>query len=1644
MTQAKYIANKLSIIVPCYKVEEYIKECLDSLLHQTYQDIEVIMVDDGSPDHTGDILDEYAQKYANFKAIHTENGGLSAARNAGLPYVTGEYLAFVDSDDVVPLDAYEKMVGSLQQTHSDLATGFVNRFNSEKTYPSILHKKAITGTFYKTNIKEHPELVYDTTAWNKVYKSQIFIDNDLKYPVGLTYEDIPVSLRYHLLSQNVDIIADDIYHWRVREGTNQSITQKRTNLKMFRDRLETLKLAQKALEECHASTNVKMAFYRKVISMDLPIYLNGFQNADEKTLFSFQELIFEYLKSFDLTLLNTLNVKQQIQYHALLNGDFAAFKKYGFQYNNIGRVTLKNDKYVYENNSINQAIVKKVNVTNAFCQTKILNILMHEQEVIIRGELNIKQFAKLVKPHFNFKVNVINVSNGKTCAIKGDFKKKNHRRHILWKVPYYYFNLSLNYAELLQNLGNGTWKIEIVGSDHNLKLLTNLGNPVEESNLRLPTKAIMMRQIKHFAYLSFNNAETLEIKVSDNEVNDEQLSHMPWISDFTLNSNELKFNALVPANLKDIGFSLVNKGQKYVGRVQVLKNVSNEIQYEVQFNVNDLKMLDGKYNLIMQNAENKGRYHFAYPLRTSSEVIKGLGKVLTINRKKDDNLTISLFNHYARVKELTLKPKELNIQGQVPSFITAADKISLTMLSKDKSETYADLPIARDNKGNFTIDLALYENNQPIYKAETYKLFIDIQKNGQEIRMPILGTKTATNVKYKKSQFKLSTDSNDQLQLDIIQRWSWIDNTERKRLLGYYLCYPLMRLLPIKKNIIIFESFWGRAFDDNPKAIYEYWYQHYPEYQFIWPVTDMSIKIDGPAKKIMRLSLEYWYYLAVAKYFVQNTNMPNNYAKRAGQIEVETLHGTFMKKMGFDEPKMRHSSAKGQRDFSRRNQRWDYLISPSKYMDEKVRDAFVYRNKILKTGFPRTDILIQKNNSTFINNKKQELNIPLDKKVLLYAPTYRQVGKVDFELNLKQMREKLGNQYVVLVRLHHLMANAIDIHQFEGFAYDMSSYPDIADLYLISDVLMTDYSSVMFDYGYLKRPMIFFAYDLAWYLNDTNRGVYLDYVKTVPGPIVANTQEIIDQLSDLDALKNAYHDKLHQFYDDFCTYGRLGDASKKTVETLINNADMNTQGETGFMANKLARLLHVSNISLAFFNFFGQRLKNQNIIIFESNHGKNANGNPLAMYNYLVKHNPVFELLWVTDASHEQYFKEQNLKYINRNTLKGILKLARASYWVTDRQFPNNWKKPRGLKLIQTTPGTAIKRLGNDVLADYLPGQTIYQYQKSQVIAGRRDNYVLAGNIQDAWHKKEAYRLTNNQVVMSGNPATDELLKISVDKIKNIKKDLGIADNVKVILYEPTWRDNEIVNVDQYGVKNPLNLKQISQQLPANTIMLFKYHEDVELGIPDFTDYHNLKNVSNYVNNNDLLAIADVLISDYSAVIYDFALLNKPMIFYAYDLSQYQLNIHGLYPDDYEALVPGSVVKDENQLINAIINWHNGEYDYQVKLSSFNQKYNKFNDGQAAKKAWNVIFKREKYQVKAMKNYPEQISVKNGAMMWDGVYGLSETKFIGNIDLKYSSEKMFDVLNAKVIIDPINEIEFGYPYYQIKTGDNMVWVKGQN
>lgn len=194
MSQEKAL---ISIIIPVYKVEKYLEKCIQSVINQTYENLQIILVDDGSPDNCGKICDEYAKKDHRIEVIHKSNGGLSDARNKGLEIAKGEYIGFVDSDDYIEADMYEVLYNLLKQYNADVSICNFYTVSQEK----IAIKNADNGIKEYTRIEILKEILLDNNiqsyAWNKLYKKDLF--DEIKYPVGKKYEDMGTT--FYLLEK---------------------------------------------------------------------------------------------------------------------------------------------------------------------------------------------------------------------------------------------------------------------------------------------------------------------------------------------------------------------------------------------------------------------------------------------------------------------------------------------------------------------------------------------------------------------------------------------------------------------------------------------------------------------------------------------------------------------------------------------------------------------------------------------------------------------------------------------------------------------------------------------------------------------------------------------------------------------------------------------------------------------------------------------------------------------------------------------------------------------------------------------------------------------------------------------------------------------------------------------------------------------------------------------------------------------------------------------------------------------------------------------------------------------------------------------------------------------------------------------------
>lgn len=269
---------KISVIVPVYNTSQYLEEALMSVLNQTIvDDIEVLMIDDGSCDDSRYIIERFALDYENFHAFHKSNEGQGIARNFGLDMAKGKFIHFLDSDDYVAPDAYEKMYELAESGNYDFVVGDVLRFGLYNNWQDQLFKHAFKGldgdVAFKT-IDEHPDFVWDSLVTSKLFRKEFLKRNNIDFlNKKIFFEDVLFSFESYVKSSNFCYLDHVVYHWRLR-SENSSVTQQLNSMINFKDRLEIIGHLIDLIKSNNLSDLVKNRIYEKWLLHDLKIYIN--------------------------------------------------------------------------------------------------------------------------------------------------------------------------------------------------------------------------------------------------------------------------------------------------------------------------------------------------------------------------------------------------------------------------------------------------------------------------------------------------------------------------------------------------------------------------------------------------------------------------------------------------------------------------------------------------------------------------------------------------------------------------------------------------------------------------------------------------------------------------------------------------------------------------------------------------------------------------------------------------------------------------------------------------------------------------------------------------------------------------------------------------------------------------------------------------------------------------------------------------------------------------------------------------------------------------------------------------------------------------------------------------------------------------
>ncbi|PSK92948.1 CDP-glycerol:poly(glycerophosphate) glycerophosphotransferase [Murinocardiopsis flavida] len=1151
----------LSVVVPIYNVERYLEECLRSLAGQSLADLEVIMVDDGSPDSSAAIAERFAADDPRFVLVRQPNAGLGAARNRGIDTAAGEYLTFVDSDDVIPPYAFGAMVNRLRESGSDFASGNVHRLNELGTHQSPMHRKIFRTEGRRTHISERETLLIDRLATNKVWRRSFWDTHKLRFPEGVLYEDVSVVIPAHFLAEAVDVLTVPVYLWRERPSDDKSITQDRLHIKGLQDRFRAVRevsdfLRERGLDEGRRNWDAT------ALGSDLRIFMQVLDDAGEEFRAEFLRLGNDYLDTVDPATLPRLKSIERLKWHLVRRSmlpellEVLTFNKSVEQ--RKARAVRHGTRYYSEypfKDDPAAAVPREVYRLDGelVIRQKAERIEWRDGRLVVTGRACLRSLRPNRRIQQYMRAWLVNPETGARVRVPVTAHRANE--YLLppdaatARRDWGGYEISIDPAKLRTSGGYapGSWFVELWMLNRGIVRRARLGKPQPGAPQRPAahevapgvwvrpgwqgTDGLRLDVDPLRAQLTGHRTDGGELELTgvlgtgSGDATGLRLTRLPgdhWI-DIALDPAE-------PAAKGGAGFSarvaLADLADGFAERSAIAGGPAASERW-------DLRLLHGDRvgaRLSLADTAEEGRYHGAH------------GEA-GVERESAGWALVRMGRAHPVITEAGWDGDRLTVAGV---FHDSGAGLSLVVRAQGRMEEHV-VPLTLDDS---RFRVSLRPTALPAFGAEVplgpggYRFsvrrtlgpdtFEDRFARVAHALLPELPARTevggrAVSVDAVRYDVPVLTVGSA---LPPAEQGAYAQQRLRERV------YPRLREQPVAPGAL-FESYSGKQYSDSPRGIYEELRRRSPDFPASWIVRERQIALPEGLTEVPHTGRGYFEGLARSEHVVTNAHLPTWFAKRPGQTVVQTWHGSMLKRIGFDIERVQFASRDYHERLAREVAQWDYLVSPSPWATPILRRAFRFEGEILETGYPRNDLFHAPERDALTERVRERLGLPAGKKVVLYAPTWRDDKfysrgkyKLDLHLDLQAMQRRLGDDHVLLVRRHPNIVDRVP-NTGGGFVHDVSTYPEIQELFLVADVLITDYSSLMFDFANTGRPMLFFTYDLADY-RDNLRGFYFDFGETAPGPLLETSDQVIDALRDIDAVHAAHADRYEAFTAQFC------------------------------------------------------------------------------------------------------------------------------------------------------------------------------------------------------------------------------------------------------------------------------------------------------------------------------------------------------------------------------------------------------------------------------------------------------------------------------------------------------------------------------
>ena len=1093
------VPPRLSVVVPFYNTADQLGDCLTSIAGQTMTDLAVIMVDDGSTDGSADIAAAQAAADSRFTLLRVRNGGPGSARNHGVAAAAGELLAFVDADDLLPPDAYATLVGVLDAGTSDFVCGGVLRLTTAGLAPSGLHDQAIRTRKLGTHISRSPELCYDISVWNKLFRRSFWDDAGLRFPEGMLWEDLVAMTKAHVLARSVDVITDPVYHWRDRDKGAPSITQSRTSIANFRDRITALGMIDDFLRD-RATPALLRHHQHKALVNDLWLYVRDLPQTGSDYQREFVTLAGGYLRQVDKRVSAAQPTTRKLAYYLIASGRQADLVDYA--------------RWLTANPGRTPPMVRSFGVLRA--------------DLPLRTEWG-KARRGAAPP-----------------GLTSEERQRRARRE----------------GGALKRPGKRG-----PGAPGVIPLAGTAGGRPPGPASRVPGRVFRPRWRELDPQVQVDS-----ISPDGRSLVIEGSAYVPSM-DIARRSNASKLVLLVP---RTRGRPPILLPARSVRRPDVT-HASGQSRYNYDwagfrcqvhprwFGIAG-RWLTGEWDCFVlvrgRSVWRPARLHTPGPHAEHPQPISVAPGVNFGARWAGRRLRLWLTRESPVISQGWTADGALVLRGTLPDPTADASAHQVVLRHLDGWTRHV-VPVTGAADAADAASRAGFDVEVPVAAMDVYGDRVPLSDGRWSIELlgdppePIAATTDTREVRAGGKTFRCVPGDRGGLILRVGPELRPIERGRIRRRLLRDLYYPLQRRLPLRDSVL-FVSFDGHSCTDSPLAIADELRRRGDRRERIWAVRDRSVPVPADAKPVLIGTADYFAALGRSRYLIANDHLAQPHRGRPGQRYAQTWHGTPLKRLGYDIVKPAFASGSRFFDFMAGDvAQWDLLISPNPFSTPIMRQAFKYAGEISETGYPRNDALLVGQTPAKTEQTRRRLGLPAGKRVAMYVPTWRDnqhdgaVYRFDLRLDLASARRRLADDYVVLIRGHHLMAGWELAAAQPGFVVDVTSYPDVNDLLGLTDVLITDYSSVMFDFAPTGRPMLFFTYDLKQY-RDQLRGFYFDFEAAAPGPLLATSDEVVEALADLDAVAASYRQAHAEFTARFCPLDD-GKASARACDRIFRS-----------------------------------------------------------------------------------------------------------------------------------------------------------------------------------------------------------------------------------------------------------------------------------------------------------------------------------------------------------------------------------------------------------------------------------------------------------------------------------------------------------